>query len=379
MIYMDNAATTRVKSEIADIIKKYYDTNYANPSGLYDAAFENYKIIEEGREIIAGILNCDKQEIYYTSGGTESDNWALKGVAKALKNRGNHIIVTKIEHHAVINTCKFLEKEGFEITYVGVDKDGVVRIDEIVKAIRKETILISVMTANNEIGTLQPIETIGKIARENGILFHTDAVQAFGHINVDVKKSKIDLLSASSHKFGGPKGCGFLYIRKGIDIEPFMHGGGQEMKKRAGTSNVSGIVGMVEAIKDSYINMYNRMAYEIRLRDYMINRIYKEIPFARLNGDRYRRLPNNINFSFKNVEGPNIVALLAENGICASSGSACSSGEKGPSHVLKAIGLSDEWSYGAIRFTLSYENTKADIDYTVNKLKEIVYKIRKKI
>lgn len=379
MIYMDNAATTRVKSEIADKIKKYYDTNYANPSGLYDAAFENYKIIEEGREIIAGILNCDKQEIYYTSGGTESDNWALKGVAKALKNRGNHIIVTKIEHHAVINTCKFLEKEGFEITYVGVDKDGVVRIDEIVKAIRKETILISVMTANNEIGTLQPIETIGKIAREKGILFHTDAVQAFGHINIDVKKSKIDLLSASSHKFGGPKGCGFLYIRKGIDIEPFMHGGGQEMKKRAGTSNVSGIVGMVEAIKDSYINMYNRMAYEIRLRDYMINRIYKEIPFARLNGDRYRRLPNNINFSFKNVEGPNIVALLAENGICASSGSACSSGEKGPSHVLKAIGLSDEWSYGAIRFTLSYENTKADIDYTVNKLKEIVYKIRKKI
>lgn len=379
MIYLDNAATTRVKSEIADRIKKYYDTNYANPSGLYDVAFTNHKIIEEGREVIAGILNCEKKEIYYTSGGTESDNWALKGVAKMLKNKGNHIITTKIEHHAIINSCKFLEKEGLDITYVGVDKDGVVKIDEIVKAIKKETILISVMAANNETGTLQPIDIIGRIAREKGVLFHTDAVQAFGHINIDVQKSNIDLLSASSHKFGGPKGCGFLYIRKGVDIEPFMHGGGQEMKKRAGTSNVPGIVGMVEAVKDSHINMYNRMAYEIRLRDYMINRIYKEIPFARLNGDRYRRLPNNINFSFKNVEGQSVVVLLTENGICASSGSACSSGEKGPSHVLQAIGLGDDWAYGAIRFTLSYENTKEEIDFVVNKLKEIVYKIRKNI
>ncbi len=379
MIYLDNAATTRMKPEIVEKMKGYFDTDFANPSGLYEFAYSNQRAIEEAREIIAGVLNCDKEEIYFTSGGTESDNWALKGIATALKNKGNHIITSKIEHHAILHTCNFLEKQGFKITYVNVDSNGIVKIDEIIKAIRKDTILISIMTANNEIGSLQPIDKIGYIARQKGIFFHTDAVQAFGHIPIDVKRSKIDLLSASSHKFGGPKGCGFIYIDKNIDIEPFMHGGSQERKKRAGTSNVPGIVGMSEALKEASLNMHNRMAYEIRLRDHMIKRIYKEIPFCRLNGDRYRRLPNNVNFSFKNVEGQSVVVLLSEAGICVSSGSACSSGDKNPSHVIQAIGLSDELVYGTLRFTLSYENTKEEIDYTVNKLKEIVNKIRKKV
>lgn len=379
MIYLDNAATTRMKSEIVDKMKVYLDTDFGNPSGLYEFAYSNQRAMEEAREIIAGALNCDKEEIYFTSGGTESDNWALKGIANALKYKGNHIITSKIEHHAIIHTCNFLERQGFKITYVNVDSNGIVKIDEIMKAIRKDTILISIMTANNEIGSLQPIDIIGDIAKEKGILFHTDAVQAFGHIPIDVRRSKIDLLSASSHKFGGPKGCGFLYVNNRIDIEPFMHGGSQEKKKRAGTSNVPGIVGMSEALKDAVLNMHNRMAYEIRLRDYMVKRIFKEIPFCRLNGDRFKRLPNNVNFSFKNVEGQSIVVLMSEAGVCVSSGSACSSGDKNPSHVIQAIGLPDELAYGTVRITLSYENTKEEIDYTVNKLKEIVNKIRKKV
>lgn len=378
MIYLDNAATTRMRSDIVDKMKIYFDKDYANPSGLYEMAYMNQKVLEEGREIIAGALNCDKNEIYYTSGGTESDNWALKGVANAMKNKGNHIISSKIEHHAVLRTLQFLEKHGYEITYVNVDSNGIVKIDEIVRAIRKNTILISIMTANNEIGSLQPIDKIGYIAKERGIFFHTDAVQAFGHIPIDVKRSNIDLLSSSSHKFGGPKGCGFLYVNKNVNITPLMHGGGQENKKRAGTSNVPGVVGMTEAIKDSMLHMQQRMAYEIRLRDYMIKRIYKEIPFCRLNGDRYKRLPNNVNFSFKNVEGQSLVVLLSEEGICVSAGSACSAGEKAPSHVLRAIDIPDELAYGTVRFTLSYENTKEEVDYTVNKLKEIVNKLRKK-
>ena len=379
MIYLDNAATTKMKSDIVDIMKRYYDIDFANPSGLYDAAFSNQKKMDEGREIIAGMLNCDREEIYYTSGGTESDNWALKGVANALKHKGNHIITTKIEHHAILHTCEFLEKEGYDVTYVGVDGNGVIKIDELVKAIRKDTILISVMAANNEVGTLQPIDIIGKIAKERDILFHTDAVQAFGHIVIDVKKCNIDLLSASSHKFGGPKGSGFLYVNREAKIVPFMHGGSQERKLRAGTGNVPGVVGMMEAAKDSNINMYERMAYEIRLRDYMISRIYKEIPFCKLNGDRYKRLPNNINFGFKNVEGQSAIVLLSEEGICASTGSACSSGDKEPSHVLKAMGVNEDYLYGSVRFTLSHNNTKQEIDYTIMKLKEIVYKLRKKI
>ncbi len=376
MIYLDNAATTPVSEEVVNRMKRYFDIDFANPSGLYEPAFNNQKVIDEGREIIAGVLNCSREEIYYTSGGTESDNWALKGVAYALKNKGNHIITSKIEHHAILNTCKFLKSQGYDITYIDVDDNGIVKLDELIKAIRKETILISIMTANNEVGSLQPVDKIGAIAKERGILFHTDAVQAFGHIPIDVKHCNIDLLSASSHKFGGPKGCGFLYVNKSFDIVPFMHGGSQENKKRAGTSNVSGIVGMVEAVKESNLNMQNRMAYEIRLRDYMIKRIFKEIPFCRINGDRYKRLPNNINFSFKNVEGQSIVVLLSEDGICVSSGSACSSSEKEPSHVLKAIGLTDELANGAVRFTLSHKNTKEEIDYTINKLKEIVFKLR---
>ncbi len=379
MIYLDNAATTKMKPEIVEKMRTYFDKDFANPSGLYEIAYTNQKVLEEGREVIAGVLNCNKDEIYYTSGGTESDNWALKGVANALKKRGNHIITSKIEHHAILRTLEFLEKHGYEITYVNVDANGIVKVDEIIRAIKKNTILISIMTANNEIGSLQPIDKIGYIARERGILFHTDAVQAFGHIPIDVRRSNIDLLSASSHKFGGPKGCGFLYVNKNVNIVPLMHGGGQENKKRAGTSNVPGIVGMTEALKDATIHMHERMAYEIRLRDYMIKRIFKEIPFCRLNGDRYKRLPNNINFSFKNVEGQSIVVLLSEEGICVSSGSACSSGDKEPSHVLRAIDVSEELAYGTVRFTISHETTKEEIDITVNKLKEIVNKLRKKV
>lgn len=376
MIYLDNAATTKMKTEIVDKMNKYHCESYANPSGLYEAAFLNNKVLDDGREVLAGALNCDKEEIYYTSGGTESDNWALKGIAYALKEKGNHIITSKIEHHAILNTCDFLQEQGFSITYLNVGANGMVRIEELLKAIRKNTILISIMAANNEVGTLQPIEKIGQIARSRGIVFHTDAVQAFGHIPLDVKAFNIDLLSASSHKFGGPKGCGFMYVRNGIDIVPFMHGGGQENRKRAGTSNVPGIVGMAEAAKDSIGSMRSRMAYEIRLRDYMIKRITREIPFCVLNGDRYKRLPNNVNISFKNVESQNIVALLSDEGICVSSGSACSSGDKNISHVLKAMGINKDLAYGTVRFTLSHENTREEIDFTVNKLKEIVYKLR---
>ncbi len=379
MIYLDNAATTRMKTEIVKKMMNYYDKDFANPSGVYEIAYINQKVIDEGREIIAGALNCSKEEIYYTSGGTESDNWALKGIAYALKDKGRHIITSKIEHHAILNTCAFLEKQGYKITYVNVDANGIVKLDELIRAIRKDTILISIMTANNEVGSLQPIDKIGHIAREKGILFHTDAVQAFGHIPLDVNLYNIDLLSASSHKFGGPKGCGFLYIRKNVDIVSLMHGGSQEGKRRAGTSNVPGIVGMTEALKDAMLNMRDRMAYEIRLRDYMINRISKEIPFCRLNGDRYRRLPNNINFSFKDMEGQSMVVLLSEEGICVSAASACSAGEKGSSHVLRAMGIADELSHGTVRFTISHETTKEEIDYTINKLKEIVCKMRKKV
>ncbi len=377
MIYLDNAATTKMDAKIVDKMKRFYCESYANPSGLYEAAFLNNKVLDESREIIAELLNCKEEEIYYTSGGTESDNWALKGVAYGLKHKGNHIITSKIEHHAILHTCEFLETQGFEVSYINVDDTGMVKLDDLAKAIRKNTILISVMTANNEIGTIQPIERIGYFAREKGIYFHTDAVQAFGHIPIDVKRLNIDLLSASSHKFQGPKGCGFMYIREGVDIVPFMHGGSQEKKKRAGTGNVPGIVGMAEAARVSGMNMRKYMAYEIRLRDYMINRILKEIPFSVLNGDRYKRLPNNVNVSFKNVESQNIVALLSDKGICSSSGSACSSGDKSVSHVLRAIRANKEYAPGTVRFTLSHENTKEEIDFVVDRLKEIVYKLRR--
>lgn len=377
MIYLDNAATTKVCTRALDSMKPYFDKNYGNPSSIYEFATENKEVIDGGREIIAGIINCDSEEIYYTSGGSESDNWALKGMAFALKDKGKHIITTQIEHHAILNTCDFLENEGFEVTYLETDRNGIVNINQLKNAIREDTILVSIMAANNEIGSLQPLEEIGKITAAKNIIFHTDAVQAFCHIPIDVKRCHIDMLSASSHKFCGPKGVGFLYVNKKHDIMPFIHGGSQERKKRAGTSNVPGIVGMIEASKEANLSMKSRMAYEIRLRDYMIKRIVKEIPFCRLNGDRYKRLPNNVNFSFMNVDGQTVIMMLDEAGICASTGSACTSGDSAPSHVLKAIGLDDELAYGSVRFTLSHENTKADIDFTVNELKKIIFKLRK--
>lgn len=379
MIYLDNAATTRMSDKVANVMRKYMVEDYYNPSAIYENAYKCMKVVENSKEIIAGAINCSSDEIYITSGGTESDNWVLKGVANAYKDKGNHIIVSKIEHHAILNTCKYLEEMGYDVTYLNVDENGCVNLNELKSAIKKETILISIMYANNEVGTLQPIEQIGQIAKRYNILFHTDAVQAFGHIPIDVNRLNIDMLSASSHKFGGPKGVGFLYVKSGLKIKPLIHGGSQENGMRGGTTNVSGIVGMAEAIKDSMINMRVRMAYEIRLRDYMINRILREIPFCKLNGDRFKRLPNNINIGFKNVEGHSIIALLSDEEICASTGSACSSGDNDASHVLKAMRIQKDFLQGAVRFTISHENTKGEIDIVVNKLKEIIYKLRENV
>jgi len=379
MIYLDNAATTRMSDKVANVMRKYMVEDYYNPSAIYENAYKCMKVVENSKEIIAGAINCSSDEIYITSGGTESDNWVLKGVANAYKDKGNHIIVSKIEHHAILNTCKYLEEMGYDVTYLNVDENGCVNLNELKSAIKKETILISIMYANNEVGTLQPIEQIGQIAKRYNILFHTDAVQAFGHIPIDVNRLNIDMLSASSHKFGGPKGVGFLYVKSGLKIKPLIHGGSQENGMRGGTTNVSGIVGMTEAIKDSMINMRARMAYEIRLRDYMINRILREIPFCKLNGDRFKRLPNNINIGFKNVEGHSIIALLSDEEICASTGSACSSGDNDASHVLKAMRIQKDFLQGAVRFTISHENTKGEIDIVVNKLKEIIYKLRENV
>ncbi|MBP3339222.1 MAG: cysteine desulfurase [Lachnospiraceae bacterium] len=379
MIYLDNAATTRMSDKVANAMRKYMVEDYYNPSAIYENAYKCMKVVENSKEIIAGAINCSSDEIYITSGGTESDNWVLKGVANAYKDKGNHIIVSKIEHHAILNTCKYLEEMGYDVTYLNVDENGCVNLNELKSAIKKETILISIMYANNEVGTLQPIEQIGQIAKRYNILFHTDAVQAFGHIPIDVNRLNIDMLSASSHKFGGPKGVGFLYVKNGLKMKPLIHGGSQENGMRGGTTNVSGIVGMAEAIKDSMINMRARMAYEIRLRDYMINRILREIPFCKLNGDRFKRLPNNINIGFKNVEGHSIIALLSDEEICASTGSACSSGDNDASHVLKAMRIQKDFLQGAVRFTISHENTKGEIDIVVNKLKEIIYKLRENV
>ena len=329
------------------------------------------------REIIAQALGAQANEIYFTAGGSESDNWALKATAEAYEKKGKHIITTKIEHHAILHTCEYLEKQrGFEITYLDVDENGVVKLDELKKAIRPDTILISVMFANNEIGTIQPIREIGEIAQEHKILFHTDAVQAFGQIPIDVDACHIDMLSASGHKLNGPKGIGFLYIRKGVKIRSFVHGGAQERKRRAGTENVPGIVGMGAAVERAMRTMETRTAKERKLRDYLIERIETEIPYCRLNGDRTNRLPNNVNFSFRFIEGESLLIMLDMKGICASSGSACTSGSLDPSHVLLAIGLPHEIAHGSLRMTLGEETTREDLDYTVDTLKEIVANLR---
>ena len=376
LIYMDNAATTPVKPEVLDAMLPYFTEKFGNPSSIYSISSENKKAITDAREVIAKTINTTPENIYFTAGGSESDNWALKATADAYASKGKHIITTKIEHHAILHTCEYLETKGFEITYLDVDENGLVKLDELTAAIRPDTILISVMFANNEIGTIEPIAEIGKIAHEHGVLFHTDAVQAYTQVPIDVEAMNIDMMSTSGHKINGPKGIGFLYIRKGVKIKSFIHGGAQERHRRAGTENVTGIIGLAKAAEIATANMKERTAEEIKVRDHLIERIEKEIPYAKLNGDRVKRLPNNVNFSFQFVEGESMLILLDSKGICASSGSACTSGSLDPSHVLLAIGLPHEIAHGALRLTISDQITMEDADYVVDNLKEIVNHLR---
>ena len=376
LIYMDNAATTPVKPEVLDAMLPYFTEKFGNPSSIYSISSENKKAITDAREVIAKTINTTPENIYFTAGGSESDNWALKATADAYASKGKHIITTKIEHHAILHTCEYLETKGFEITYLDVDENGLVKLDELTAAIRPDTILISVMFANNEIGTIEPIAEIGKIAHEHGVLFHTDAVQAYTQVPIDVEAMNIDMMSTSGHKINGPKGIGFLYIRKGVKIKSFIHGGAQERHRRAGTENVTGIIGLAKAAEIATANMKERTAEEIKVRDHLIERIEKEIPYAKLNGDRVKRLPNNVNFSFQFVEGESMLILLDSKGICASSGSACTSGSLDPSHVLLAIGLPHEIAHGSLRLTISDQITMEDADYVVDNLKEIVNHLR---
>lgn len=375
-VYLDNAATTKVRPEVVEAMLPYFTEIYGNASAVYDFGQKCKQAIEDARETIGSSIGTRASNIYFTAGGSESDNWALKGVAEVYKDKGKHIITTKIEHHAILHTCAYLEQQGYEVTYLDVDADGLVSPEDVKKAIRPDTILISVIFANNEIGTIEPIEEIGAIAHEHGILFHTDAVQAYAQVPIDVEKMHIDLLSASGHKLNGPKGIGFLYIRQGLKLKSFIHGGAQERKRRAGTENVPGIVGLGKAVEIAMATMDERIKKESELRDYLIARIEDEIPFAKLNGHRVKRLPNNINFCFRFIEGESMLIMLDMAGICGSSGSACTSGSLDPSHVLLAIGLPHEIAHGSLRLTLSDEITKEQLDYVVDHLKEIVAKLR---
>ncbi len=376
IIYLDNAATTKTAPEVVEAMLPYFTEKYGNASSIYQLGTESKKVITKSRDVIAKSLKADSSEIYFTAGGSESDNWALVAAAEAYESKGKHIITSTIEHHAILHTCQYLEKRGYEVSYIDVDENGVVKMDELKKAIRPDTILISVMFANNEIGTIQPIKEIGELARENKILFHTDAVQAYGHVPINVDELHIDMLSASGHKLNGPKGIGFLYIRKGVKIRSFIHGGAQERSRRAGTENVPGIVGLGVAVERAFANLAERSRKECELRDYLIQRIEKEIPYCRFNGDRTNRLPNNVNFSFQFIEGESLLIMLDMKGICASSGSACTSGSLDPSHVLLAIGLPHEIAHGSLRLTLSEDNTVEEMDYVVDRVKEIVDRLR---
>lgn len=375
-IYLDNAATTRVYPEVVDSMIPFFTEFYGNPSSIYTFASEGKKTVDQARDNIADFIGAEASEIYFTGGGSESDNWALKATAEAYEAKGKHIITSKIEHHAILHTSEWLEKRGFEITYLDVDENGVVKPESLEAAIRPDTILVSIMAANNEIGTVEPIKELGEIAHKHGVLFHTDAVQAFGHIPINVDEMNIDMLSASGHKIGGPKGIGIMYIRKGVKIRSFIHGGAQERSRRAGTHNVPGIIGFSKAVDIARDTLEEKIKYETELRDYLIERVISEIPYSRLNGHRISRLPNNANFCFRFIEGESMLILLDMNGICASSGSACTSGSLDPSHVLLAIGLPHEIAHGSLRITISEETTKEDIDFTVDKLKGIIERLR---
>lgn len=374
-IYADNAATTAIAPEVLASMMPYLTEQYGNPSSIYSLGQQSKTAIEDARERVASLFNAEKSEIYFTASGTESDNWAIKGAARANRNKGNHIISTQIEHHAVLHSLHSLEKEGFEVTYLPVNQDGLISLDELRNAIKDTTILISVMYANNEIGTIEPIAEIGTIAREKGILFHTDAVQAAGHVAIDIKALQVDMMSVSAHKFYGPKGVGALYIRKGTKIENLIDGGAQENKRRAGTENVAGIVGMATALEMTSKHQQENAKKIRQLRDTLIDGLL-EIPYSRLNGSRETRLDNNVNISFQFVEGESILLKLNANGICASSGSACTSGSLDPSHVLLAIGLPHEIAHGSTRYTLSEKNTKDDIDYIIEMTKKVIQQLR---
>lgn len=378
MIYLDNAATTKTAPEVVEAMLPYFTEHYGNASSIYKLGTESKKAVIKARETIAQTLgDCvEPNEIYFTAGGSESDNWALKAAFEAHKDKGKHIITSKIEHHAVLHTCQYLGRQGAEVTYLDVDEDGIVDLEQLKRAIRPDTILISIMYANNEIGTIQPIREIGEIAAEHKILFHTDAVQAYGHVPIDVAACHIDMLSASGHKFNGPKGVGFLYISKRVKIGSFVHGGQQERGRRAGTENVPGIVGIAKAAERAACLMEEKTAKELALRDYLIERIEREVPYCRLNGHRKKRLSNNINFSFEFVEGESMLIMLDMDGICASSGSACTSGSLDPSHVLLAIGLPHEKAHGSLRFTLSEENTREEMDRVADAVAKITERLR---
>lgn len=375
-MYFDNAATTRLDDEVLQEMLPYLKENYGNASSIYKLGRESRKAVEESRERISKVLNCKPNEIYFTAGGSESDNTAIKGIAKANKKKGNHIITSKIEHPAVLETCKQLEKEGFEITYISVDKNGIVDLEELKKSIRPTTILITIMFANNEIGTIQPIEEIGKIAKESNIYFHTDAVQAVGNAKIDVQKLNIDSLSLSGHKIYGPKGIGALYVKTGVKFEKFIDGGHQERNKRAGTENVAGIVGIGKSIELAYENLNEHNKKIKELRDYYVEQVKEKIPYIKINGDMEKRLPGNCNISFRFIEGEGLLLNLDLKGICASSGSACTSGSLDPSHVLLAIGLPHEIAHGSLRISIGKYNTKEEIDYLVENLVEIVNRLR---
>ena len=376
MIYLDNAATAPIKRGAYEKMLPYLTKYYGNPASICGFAKKSWQAMENARTQCASLIGASEDEIFFTSGGTESDNWALKGAVEALKHKGRHIITTKIEHNAILATCRALESNGYRVTYVDVDEYGKVSPTDIQAAIRPDTIIISVMMANNEIGTIQPIEAIGKIARRNGIWFHTDAVQACGHIDIDVHKLNVDMLSASGHKFGGPKGIGFLYVRKDIDLPAFVSGGGQESGKRSGTGNVAAAVGMGQAAYICKSNMARYKKYMTDLREYAIKRILNEISFVKLNGHRIDRLPGNMNFSFQYIDGGKLLMLLDKAGLCVSAGSACSAKNKVSSHVLKSIGLSDDMAHGTLRMTLSEENTKQEIDTAINIIKSSIFKLR---
>lgn len=375
-IYMDNAATTPVKEEVLEAMLPYFTEKYGNPSSVYSLGSESKVAVEKAREQVAKALGADKKEIFFTASGSESDNWAIKGIAYNRRNKGNHIITSKIEHHAVLNTCKYLEKQGFEVTYLNVDSDGVVDLEELKNSIKDTTILITIMFANNEIGTIQPIKEIGQIAKENDIVFHTDAVQAVGSVEIDVKDLNVDLLSLSAHKFYGPKGIGVLYVRQGVRLDNLIHGGGQERSKRAGTENVASIVGLGKAIELATENLEEKNKKLSALRDSLIEKIESKIDYVKLNGHRTKRLPGNVNVSFQFIEGESLLLMLDMNKIAGSSGSACTSGALDPSHVLLAIGLDHETAHGSLRLSLSEFNTEEEIDFVVEKLVGIVDRLR---